>query len=58
MLYYPIMIKAVTTGPLEENCYLVQLEPGGRLFVIDPGDSPADISRRRAIKFSEAENVH
>ncbi|MDD4817611.1 MAG: MBL fold metallo-hydrolase [Victivallaceae bacterium] len=50
------MIKAVTTGPLEENCYLVQLEPGGRLFVIDPGDSPADILAAAAqIKFSEAE---
>ncbi len=50
------MIKAVTTGPLEENCYLVQLEPEGRLFVIDPGDSPADIlSAAAGLKFSEAE---
>ena len=31
------IIKTVTVGELEENCYLVQVNPGGRLFIIDPG---------------------
>ena len=32
MLFMP-----VTVGPIDENCYLVYLEPSRRLYVIDPG---------------------
>ena len=37
------IIKTVTVGELEENCYLVQVNPGGRLFIIDPGAEPERI---------------
>jgi len=48
------MIKTIATGALEENCYLVQTEPGGRLFVIDPGhDAAMLIAQIRRIDFSE-----
>lgn len=37
------MIKSVTVGELGENCYIVQTEAGGRVFVIDPGAEPERI---------------
>ncbi len=47
------MIKTIVTGALEENCHLVQPEPGGRLFVIDPGADAAEIiAAIRKIDFS------
>ena len=37
-------IKTITVGELDENCYLVQIKPGERLFVIDPGAEPQRIA--------------
>ena len=37
----------MTVGPLEENCYLVIDESTNRAVLIDPGDEPERIPRRR-----------
>ena len=37
-------IVRVVVGPIEENCYLVQPEAGGVLYIIDPGDEAGRIA--------------
>ena len=38
-----IILEAV--GMIETNCYLVQIEDGHRLYIIDPGAEPDNIIR-------------
>lgn len=38
-------VTILSVGVFEENCYLVQLEPNGRLFVIDPGAEAEEIAK-------------
>ncbi len=35
-----IIVRSVTTGPFQENTYLVGLEKSNECIVIDPGDEP------------------
>jgi hydroxyacylglutathione hydrolase len=36
-------VRALTVGPLQENCYLVRRSGADRALVIDPGDEPERI---------------
>ncbi len=45
-----------TVGMIETNCYLVQLEEGHRLYIIDPGAEPDNIIRA-ATKFNFGDAV-
>ena len=35
--------KTISVGLFEVNCYLVQAEPGKRLYIIDPGDDAEEV---------------
>ncbi|UCF86883.1 MAG: MBL fold metallo-hydrolase, partial [Nitrospiraceae bacterium] len=35
-----MIVKKITVGPLEENCYIVWDESSKQAIVIDPGDEP------------------
>lgn len=38
-----LIIKKITVGPLDTNCYIVSCEYTGQTFVIDPGNNPKGI---------------
>ena len=38
--YLSLIIQPVTTGPFQENSYLVGLEQSNECIIIDPGDEP------------------
>lgn len=38
-----LIIKKITVGPLDTNCYILSCEYTGHTFIIDPGDNPKAI---------------
>jgi glyoxylase-like metal-dependent hydrolase (beta-lactamase superfamily II) len=49
------MIILESVGMIETNCYLVQIEDGHRLYIIDPGSEPDNIIKAAAtLNFDEA----
>ena len=38
--YLSLIVRSVTTGPFQENTYVVGLDKSNECIVIDPGDEP------------------
>ncbi len=54
-------IKAIATGPLETNCYIVSDEKTGETLVIDPADEPdriLDLCEGLTIKYIVLTHAH